>query len=174
MKPIVITGGPGAGKTSIINELAQRGYLTFKETPRFLIEQQMQKANGILPWTQLSEFAELCLDMMQIQKQASEKQSCVSFLDRAIPDICAYLHLGKLAVDNKYREVSQGYFEKVFFCAPNQSIYTQDTVRPHAFSEAIEIHQLLLTCYRDLGYQPIEVPWSSVESRANFILKQIG
>lgn len=174
MKPIVITGGPGAGKTSIIADLAKRGYLTFEESPRYLIEQQLQQANGILPWTHLSEFAEMCLDMMQIQKCASEKQAGLSFLDRAIPDICAYLQLGKLVVDKKYVDASNGYLDKVFFCSPNQLIYTQDTVRPHAFSEALEIHQLLLTCYRDLGYLPIEVPWGSVEDRANFILEQIG
>ncbi len=174
MKPIVITGGPGAGKTSIIGVLATRGYLTFEESPRYLIEQQSRLTNGILPWTHLAEFAEMCLDMMKNQKRASEKQKNISFLDRAIPDICAYLQLGKLDVEKRYIDASNGYFEKVFFCAPKQLIYTQDAVRPHSFSEALEIYQLLLTCYRNLGYQPIKVPWGSVEERADFILEQIG
>lgn len=68
MNPIIITGGPGAGKTTLINALGDSGYPTFAESSRQLIEQQSQLENGILPWLDLPGFAELCLDVMDEQK----------------------------------------------------------------------------------------------------------
>ena len=50
MNPIIITGGPGAGKTTLINALADAGYPTFAESSRQLIEQQSQLEGGTLPW----------------------------------------------------------------------------------------------------------------------------
>ncbi len=69
MKPIVITGGPGAGKTTLLNALGKQGYATFAEGSRSLIEQQSALDNGILPWTNLPEFAKLCLNLMSEQKR---------------------------------------------------------------------------------------------------------
>ncbi len=51
MKPIIITGGPGAGKTTLIDALAQSGLATFPEVSRTLIEQESAKPNGILRGT---------------------------------------------------------------------------------------------------------------------------
>lgn len=68
MNPIIITGGPGAGKTTLINALADAGYPTFAESSRQLIEQQSQLEDGILPWVDLPGFAELCLGVMSKQK----------------------------------------------------------------------------------------------------------
>ena len=64
MQPIIITGGPGAGKTTLINALGDMGYPTFAESSRQLIEEQSQIENGILPWLDLPGFAELCLGVM--------------------------------------------------------------------------------------------------------------
>lgn len=174
MEPVVITGGPGAGKTSIIINLASRGYHTYEESSRSIIEQQLSLPDGILPWTNLAEFADLCLDLMLHQKKDAQNRESLSFLDRAIPDICAYLKLGKLEVSNRYLEASNGYGHKVFFCVPNDTIYSQDAVRPHSYQEALEVHQLLVDVYKGLGYKVIEVPWGKIEERANFILKHVG
>ncbi|EEW60431.1 AAA family ATPase [Tritonibacter mobilis] len=38
----VVTGGPGAGKTSLITELACRGFHTVLETGRTIIREEMQ------------------------------------------------------------------------------------------------------------------------------------
>ncbi len=173
MKPIVITGGPGAGKTTLLNALAQQGYATFAESSRTLIEQQSQLQDGILPWTNLPQFALLCLDLMSKQKREAQAHD-VAFVDRAIPDILAYLRVGGCPVDDKFIHQSAGYHSKVLTCRPKASIYVQDQVRPHSFEDALNIHQTLVATYVDLGYQVVEVPWGSVEQRVRFVQQVIG
>ncbi|WP_172380506.1 AAA family ATPase [Vibrio sp. Vb339] len=173
MNPIIITGGPGAGKTTLINALGDAGYPTFAESSRQLIEQQSQLENGILPWLDLPGFARLCLTVMSEQKDQAS-QHPVAFLDRAIPDICGYLAQAKLEINTTYREASQGYHPQVLFCRPEASIYVQDDVRPYPFEEALEIHHALVTVYQELGYEVVEVPFMPVDERLQFVERYLG
>ncbi|CAH1235368.1 Predicted ATPase [Vibrio harveyi] len=173
MTPIVITGGPGAGKTTLLNALGELGYATFAEGSRTLIEQQSQLDNGILPWTNLPEFANLCLEFMGKQKREALNHP-VAFVDRAIPDIVAYLKVGGCPVEQAFLIESAGYQSKVLTCRPEASIYVQDDVRPHSFKEALQIHQTLVDTYTELGYEVVEVPWGSVAERVVFVRQVMG
>ncbi|PFG45580.1 putative ATPase [Vibrio sp. ES.051] len=173
MNPIIITGGPGAGKTTLLSALEACGYATFPEGSRHLIEQQSQLDNGILPWTNLPEFAKLCLELMGKQKRQALSAN-VAFVDRAIPDIVAYLQVGGCHVDQAFLTEIAGYHSQVFTCRPEASIYVQDEVRPHSFEEALKIHQSLVDTYVDLGYEVVEVPWGRVEERVDFVRRVIG
>ncbi|EGA70835.1 ATPase [Vibrio sinaloensis DSM 21326] len=173
MEPIIITGGPGAGKTTLLNALGELGYATFSEGSRTLIEQQSQLDNGILPWTNLPEFARLCLELMSKQKREAQGHK-VAFVDRAIPDIVAYLQVGDCPVEQAFLNASAGYQSQVLTCRPEQSIYVQDEVRPHSFEEALSIHQVLVSTYAALGYQVVEVPWGSVAERVAFVQQVMG
>ena len=173
MTPIVITGGPGAGKTTLLNALGELGYATFAEGSRTLIEQQSQLDNGILPWTNLPEFANLCLELMGKQKREALNHP-VAFVDRAIPDIVAYLKVGGCPVEQAFLIESAGYQSKILTCRPEASIYVQDDVRPHSFEEALQIHQTLVDTYTELGYEVVEVPWGSVAERVVFVRQVMG
>ncbi|GEA24065.1 AAA family ATPase [Vibrio harveyi] len=173
MTPIVITGGPGAGKTTLLNALGELGYATFAEGSRTLIEQQSQLDNSILPWTNLPEFANLCLELMGKQKREALNHP-VAFVDRAIPDIVAYLKVGGCPVEQAFLIESAGYQSKVLTCRPEASIYVQDDVRPHSFKEALQIHQTLVDTYTELGYEVVEVPWGSVAERVVFVRQVMG
>lgn len=58
----VITGGPGSGKTSLINELNNNGFLTVPEEGRRIIKEQIEFSGEGLPWKNKAAFATLMLD----------------------------------------------------------------------------------------------------------------
>jgi predicted ATPase len=170
--PFIISGGPGSGKTTLLEALGELGYQVFPEVPRLLIEQQSRLDDGVLPWTQLGCFAEMCFQEMVIQRGLAQQSKQLSFVDRAIPDVCAYLRLGNLpAPGDISNEASKGYQRTVLFCKPTSETYVQDEVRPYPFEEALSIHQALYLQYQSLGFQVIEIPLMSVQQRVEFVVE---
>ncbi|MGL4827927.1 MAG: AAA family ATPase [Vibrio sp.] len=173
MSLVIISGGPGAGKTTLLDALAAHGYKVFPEIPRQLIELESLKESGILPWHDLPAFAALCYDAMLVQKRSVQSESMV-FLDRAIPDVCAYLLGAELTVPAKYWSASLGYYPQVLMCEPNSSTYQQDEVRPYSLEEALQIHHRLMKTYSELGYECIDVPMAPIEQRVAFVLTTLS
>lgn len=58
----IVTGGPGAGKASLITELARRGLHTIPETGRAIICEEMQSGGDALPWADRMAYAEQMLE----------------------------------------------------------------------------------------------------------------
>lgn len=167
--PFIITGGPGSGKTTLLESMANECTQIFPEVPRQLINEQSQLVDGILPWDNLSGFADLCFTEMLRQKEACCHYP-LSFLDRAIPDICAYLSWGKLEVPQHIvEEASKGYQGLVIFCKPTVEIYVQDEVRPYSFEEALDIHQRLCEIYESFGYKIFSLPLLPTEERVKLV-----
>ena len=46
----IITGGPGAGKTTVLQELRQRGFICMDEVARDIIKEEMLIDGQALPW----------------------------------------------------------------------------------------------------------------------------
>ena len=57
--------------------------------------------------------------------------------------------------------------------APWKEIYISDNERYENFEQAFAIHNHLERAYKDLNYNIIEVPFGSVNERANFILESV-
>lgn len=55
-KLIVFTGGPGAGKTSVIEQLKTQGFICSPETGRHVIQRQVTNHGSALPWNDKQAF----------------------------------------------------------------------------------------------------------------------
>ena len=175
-KKIVITGGPGTGKTSIINNLVKRGFLCYEEISRQITLEAREKGIEQLFLTEPLLFSEKLLEGRTKQFLDAEKESKeVVFLDRGIPDILAYMDY----VDDSYPEhfinVSNTYrYDTVFVLAPWQEIFTSDSERYENFEQAIAIHHHLLATYKRFGYNLIDIPFGSIKTRTNFVLDTLN
>ena len=54
---IIITGGPGMGKTSVIEQLSAMGYHSVEETGRSIIQKELKTDGNRLPWLDKKGFA---------------------------------------------------------------------------------------------------------------------
>ncbi|WP_178988632.1 AAA family ATPase [Winogradskyella schleiferi] len=175
-KKVVIAGGPGTGKTTIINELKKRGFICYDEISRQITLQARKDGIEQLFLTEPLLFSEKLLDGRTQQFKAAEQESeSVVFLDRGIPDVLAYMdYIGDTYPDHFVEACNTHNYDNIFILAPWQDIFTSDSERYENFEEAIEIHQHLLNTYKRFGYNLVDVPFGSVEIRADFILESLN
>lgn len=172
---VVITGGPGSGKTTLIEQLAWQGHATSQEVSRKIIKAESQKSDGILPWNRLNDFAILSLRDMSREWNNCPQNGPV-FFDRGIPDISAYLKCNGLPKPEivHVRERTMPYFKKVFWCAPWPEIYENDPERPQSFEEAIRLGLEIKNIYESLNYDVVEIPMVTPAERCSFVLDHLS
>lgn len=175
-KKVVIAGGPGTGKTTIINELKERGYLCYDEISRQITLQAREDGIEQLFLTEPLLFSEKLLVGRAKQFTDAENESeNVVFLDRGLPDVIAYMDYIGDTYPKHFEETCESHnYDAIFILAPWQEIFTSDSERYENFEEAIEIHHHLLKTYKHFGYHLIDVPFGSVETRVEFILESLN
>ncbi len=172
---IVITGGPGTGKSSIINELIKREFTCFEEISRQVTLDARKDGVDQLFLTKPLLFSELLLEARTKQFHDAESSKDLVFLDRGLPDVVAYMdyvnsHYPKHFIDTCKKHV----YDAVFVLAPWQEIFVSDSERYENFDQAVEIHDALLNTYKRFGYELVDVPFDSIEKRADFIIETLN
>lgn len=175
-KKVVIAGGPGTGKTSIITHLKTSGFICFDEISRQVTLQARKDGIEQLFLTEPLLFSQKLLEGRTQQfLDASKSSENIVFLDRGLPDVLAYMDYIGDQYPEHFIEACQNYkYDFIFVLSPWQEIFTSDNERYESFDEAIEIHHHLLETYKRFGYQLIDVPFGSVKNRSNFILDSLN
>ncbi len=173
---MVIAGGPGTGKTSIINHLKQLGFLCYDEISRQVTLQARKDGIEQLFLTEPLLFSEKLLEgRIQQFKDALNTSENVVFLDRGIPDVLAYMdYIGDTYPERFIKASRDHTYDYIFVLAPWQEIFTSDSERYENFEQAIDIHEHLLETYMRFGYQLIDVPFGPIEDRTDFILEELN
>ncbi|WP_306354181.1 AAA family ATPase [Flavobacterium sp. '19STA2R22 D10 B1'] len=173
---IVITGGPGMGKTTLLNALQKQDYIGIEEVGRAIIQEQLQSNGTGLPWRNQQGFADLMLHQAMKDFKFIKEVHKPVFFDRGIPDVIGYLTLCHLEVPELMHKTAEylRYNTKVFITPPWESIYTNDTERKQTFSEAIATYEIMLKTYTFYGYECIELPKTTIENRISFIQEKLA
>ena len=173
---IVIIGGPGSGKTTIIDGLVQKGYCCYPEISRQVTAEAQEQGIEQLFLEKPLLFSQLLLEGRKKQfRDALLEPHQTVFLDRGIPDVLAYMHyIGDsypASFDTACREHN---YSKIFILPPWENIYISDQERYENFEQAQFIHNHLVETYQKYGYELIEVPKDTVDNRILFILEEIS
>lgn len=176
----VLTGGPGSGKTTLIDALAAEGFARTYEAGRSIIQDQVAIGGNALPWSDGRAFAEMMLgwDMRSHRlalRQAATRPGPV-FCDRGVGDVLGYLRLIGLPVPAHIHKAAElfRYHRHVFIAPPWREIFTQDTERKQDFGEAVRTYETLAETYTSLGYELIVLPLASVASRLQFVRDHVA
>jgi predicted ATPase len=172
---IVITGGPGAGKSTLVEALARYGVCCMPEGERAIIRQQQAITGDALPWGDRMKFAELMLSWdLRSYSEAADAHETVVF-DRGIPDTIGYLQLCGLPVAPHFTAAARAfpYRREVFIAPPWPEIFAKDAERRQSADEAEETFRAVGGAYIRLGYELVILPRAPVKERAKFVLARI-
>jgi len=93
---IVLIGGPGTGKSTVLNKLKEKGFFCFDEVSREVILKAQEKGIEQLFLTEPLLFSEMLLEGREEQfLKADKREEEIIFLDRGIPDVHAYMNYFK-------------------------------------------------------------------------------
>lgn len=173
---VIITGGPSAGKSTLIDCLAGRGYGSTLEAGRAILQAQASIAEPPLPWADQLLFAELILSWELRSYRAATEHDGLVFFDRGLPEVVGFYTQDGLAVPPHFRNAAARYryHPRVFIAPPWQAIFTQDQERTQTYDDALRQHDVLVDCYTAAGYELVTLPLVSAEARASFVLEKLS
>ena len=170
----IITGAPGTGKTSIINELLKRGHCCIKENSREIIENELKNNGDILPWKNQMAFEnKVCI--LRINKLINSPSEKTCFFDRGVFDSVAYLSANNIKPSKTIQScLKKSYYNTNVFLTPFwKEIYHNDNERLEDIKMAINIEFHLINTYKRYGFNLVKIPKHSINKRADFILQNI-
>jgi predicted ATPase len=184
LRRVVVTGGPGSGKTVLLEELARRGYPYAPESARAIIRERL--ARGLSPRPDPAEFAYEILgrDIEQYggvaekspdPERAAAGAGDLHFFDRSILDALGMLdQLGILSARERDRHLTEyPYHRQVFLLPPWEAIYRVDSERDQTFGESVRVHDTLRQWYLRCGYEIVSVPPGPVADRCDLVLQTL-
>ncbi len=171
-KRILIIGGPGSGKTTLIHCIEKQGHTIHHEVSREVTLRAREQGVEQLFLTDPLAFSnELLKRRMEQYEQATDGYN---FYDRGIPDVPAYHLYTNDPIPDAYTYAVKHYrYDIVFFLPPWEEIYETDNERYESFEQAVKISSVLLDFYHTYDYTPIEVPKGKVQERYDFIMSHI-
>ncbi|MEZ7196731.1 AAA family ATPase [Pseudodesulfovibrio karagichevae] len=175
-KFIVFTGGPGSGKSTVIEALGRLGHACSEEKGRKIIQEELGRSGRALPWRDKAAFRDRMLD--EELRAYEHHLHCEGpvFFDRGIVDTYGYSLLEGLEITAALRSacVSHRYADRAFVFPPWKRIFTNDAERKQDFAEAQRTHAAMREAYAAFGYALTEVPCAPVEERIRFIFRELG
>lgn len=174
MRPILITGCSGGGKSTLLAELSRRGHHTVEEPGRRIVRAAQAGRGGALPWEDLDAFARQALDLAHRDFQAARAAAGSGepvFFDRGMVD--AALALPGADAGRVLASLPR-YERQVFLAPPWEAIFAADRERRAGFAAATAEYHRIEAALPWLGYRAMTLPRADVAARADHVLATLG
>ena len=177
MKRYILTGTPGAGKTTILRHLRERGYATVEEAATAVISRE--RARGRTELWQHEDFIDRIVRLQRRrQTRPTRPGVSVQIYDRS--PICTHAlgtYLGREPSDLLLAELERitrdaVYQPQVFFIC-NLGFCKPTAARRISYADCLVFEQIHRDSYRAFGYELIDIPAAPAAERADAIIDRL-
>jgi len=181
----VLTGAPGAGKTAILRLLERAGYQVVEEaaTDVIALEHALGRPE---PWMSPG-FADAIVTLQRRRENLAAAVAAAAttggvgdatFIDRSpVCTLALCRHMGAPVSAQLAAEVDRVVAERVYagvFFIRNMGRVEPTAARRITFEDSLVFEDLHERTYRELGFEPIEVPAGPLSRRAALICAAAG
>lgn len=178
MQRYILTGAPGAGKTTLIEQLKERGYPVVRESFMHVYKEFGQSHEG-LPFDHDDFLDAVVIDQLrQADSADSDTTGKPVFFDRsplctkALSDFMGRTP-GPVLQDAITYTVRHTHRRSQVFLIKHLDFCEQTDIRKISMEDVIRFEHLHRKVYESYGYYCIAVPNMGVADRINFILEWI-
>jgi len=170
---VVISGCSGGGKSSLLAELARRGYAVVEEPGRRIVAEEIAGIGAALPWVDLEAFARRAIRTALEDIGRASGETGRVFFDRGLVDAAVALQHATGEPALATLGARRHYDSRVFMTPPWKEIYVADAERRHGFDDAVAEYERLVAAYPTVGYRLVILPRASIAERADFVLRAL-
>ncbi len=168
IRRFILTGAPGAGKTTILRELAARGHAVVEEAAHPVIA-EMTAGGFAEPWLDPSFTDRICRRQADLRAAATAPQQfhdrspvCTLALARYLPQPVSPTLAAEAAI------APDLYERRVFLVQPLGFIVNTEA-RRISYADTLKFEAVHIAAYEELGFVLIPIPPGTVEERADII-----
>jgi predicted ATPase len=171
---VVFCGGPGGGKSTVLNALHKLGYTIAQDSAREIIRARRER--GLRPRPEPREFARRIFDLDAMHYARHTAEPGIVFYERGVVDALGMLREAGALSDSELstKLAAYRYHRRVFLFPPWEAIYANDAERDQSFADAVRIAHAVSAWYARCGYEVVEVPRFGVNERCAFVLREMG
>jgi predicted ATPase len=167
----VITGAPCSGKSTLIDQLADREFQTVPEAGRQCIEREMAKGRTIDEIRENMAAIQIATKDMQLEIEHGLRANDVLFLDGAVPGSLAWYRAFGLNPNEILLECFHHRYASVFILDPLP--FQEDGARNEDAPIVGYLDEWITRDYSALGYRVVRVPVLSLQERLAFVLERL-
>lgn len=168
----VITGASSSGKTTVIDQLAGRGFQTVPEVGRQYFEIELAKGRTIDEIRADRAIMTRQIYALWLEQESGLRAAEFSFLDRGLPDSLAFYRFAGMDPNSILPDCFRYRYASVFML--DRLPYQQDGIRGGSDDTAAYFESWMLRDYRTLGYEVVRVPVLTPDERLRFVLDRLS